>query len=76
MVELRKPVLETQEVGVNNFTRQAQIPYKVEEILMLQMYPEEAEEAENFQTLDQEGLLTMKRIFVKRERESSGRHQV
>ena len=49
MVELRKPVLETQEVGVNkNFTRQAQIPYKVEDILMLQMYPGEAEEAENF----------------------------
>ena len=35
MVELRKPVSETQEIGINNFTRRAQIPYIVEEILML-----------------------------------------
>ena len=35
MVELRKPVSETQQMGVNNFTRRAQIPYIVEEILTL-----------------------------------------
>ena len=67
MVELRKPVSETQQMGVNNFTRRAQIPYIVEEILTL-MYPGEAEEAENFRTLDRIRLLAMKRIEdVKRE---------
>ena len=68
MVELRKPVSETQEMGVNKFTRRAQIPYIVEEFLTLRMYPGDAEEAKNFRTLDRVSLMAMKKIEdVKRE---------
>ncbi len=69
MVDLKKPVSETQEMGINNFTRRAQIPYIIAEILTLRTYAGKDEaEIENFRTLDGVRMLAMKRIEdVKRE---------
>ena len=65
MIQLKNPVTETQKMTVRKFTRRAQIPYIIEEILTLpQSSFNKEEELEIYRTT----IMTLKKIeYVKRE---------